>query len=94
MRQNRRNHAAGSLAIGRELRRNARRRFHQGIARFVIAHDVHEALHGIGIIGEMGEAGGLERFRSGPVLADPGRAKMRARKPGANRSTCCSMASV
>ena len=81
-----RHHPPRGVHIGHEIRRQARRRFHQRIDRFAIAHEMHEAANGGGLGGEIRDSRGLERGGGRLVLADPnGQHGLRHRFAGARR---------
>ena len=79
--------AAGRGDVGREILRQARRRLHQRLERFAIAHQMHEAAHRVGSRSRSAECRQLRRSsRASPLAADPDR-EDRLRR-GSHRSRC------
>ena len=59
--------------IRRKILRQARRRRHQHVDRFLVAHEMHEAAHRIGFGRVLGNACPLERIGLRPGPAEPNR---------------------
>ena len=63
---------AGGCEVGREIRRQARRRRHQGVLRLAVAHQMHEAADRVGFGRHKSRnAGALEDRRGRAAAADP-----------------------